>query len=457
MSRSSWSSRNKARAARYSSRTGGSSSSGSSGGSSRSGSSKSSGGSGGSSTPSAAPMTAFERLAGERGVDLAAERARGESQFRGGQTIQGITSSSQEGIARANSVGGGGSTSSTNSFNPFISTAAQLPLVGTGTGSFEVTAGSSNTFTPRTAESMAAEEAGKSTAQKISEAIGIDTLGFEHYAAALGVSSIPAAASAIKMNIGTVVSNTGLTLNTATSALITSTAAKASASVIWKSLGAGVLALVVTEKILSLTLGGKNFGAFVGMEEASQTANIAARDALIAGDVDGYEIAAEARNEVLKENTFWENVKSYVPFLNLATEIEDYRGAAITAGAVYDKLAADKRAEIESGTTPEETRLKAKLEEQAMYDASVVFRLEKEKEYAEYERIAREEVRQAQRADDIRARNADARFWAEQRDNEREKAADDRAAIAAFWEEYRRQLLKLQDDARPSNLKFGLL
>ena len=56
-----------------------------------------------------------------------------------------------------------------------------------------------------------------------------------------------------------------------------------------------------------------------------------------------------------------------------------------------------------------------------------------------------------------KARNADAAFWAAERERQRELEAKDRQAIAEFWMAYRKAMQKIADDNRPSNLNFGLL
>ena len=55
------------------------------------------------------------------------------------------------------------------------------------------------------------------------------------------------------------------------------------------------------------------------------------------------------------------------------------------------------------------------------------------------------------------ARNEDATFWARERAKQRKKEAEDRQAIADFWNAYRKASAKLAEDSRPSNLNFGLL
>ena len=56
-----------------------------------------------------------------------------------------------------------------------------------------------------------------------------------------------------------------------------------------------------------------------------------------------------------------------------------------------------------------------------------------------------------------KARNEEAAFWAREREKQRELEAADRQAIADFWEAYKKTQQKINDNNRPSNLKFGLL
>ena len=46
--------------------------------------------------------------------------------------------------------------------------------------------------------------------------------------------------------------------------------------------------------------------------------------------------------------------------------------------------------------------------------------------------------------------------WRNERAKQRQKEAEDREAIAKFWEAYKREMQKLAEDSRPSNLNFGM-
>ena len=65
--------------------------------------------------------------------------------------------------------------------------------------------------------------------------------------------------------------------------------------------------------------------------------------------------------------------------------------------------------------------------------------------------------REAKSKAERKARNEDAKFWAEQAAKERELEAEDRKAIADFWIQYRITTQKIAENNRPSNLNFGLL
>ena len=254
---------------------------------------------------------------------------------------------------------------------------------------------------------------------------------------------------------------TGIADNTATNKLLTAAANKLVIGKGWKILGAATVALIVAKEILQLTFGGKVFGQFLGMEEASQTVNIAARDSYInartSEGMDLYDQAAAARNEVLQNPTFWENIASYIPFKNVLDKLDNYRDAAIVAAEVYDKLAEHKRLQIETGETDEEIYRRGREEKKAN-DIAVIDHYNSERKIMlELEREARTEERKSKRKEEKKARNEDAKFWAREREKQREREAEDRQAVADFWSAYNKEKAKLAVDSRPSNLNFGLL
>jgi len=249
---------------------------------------------------------------------------------------------------------------------------------------------------------------------------------------------------------------TGATANTFTQGVVNQAAGKVAGSSTWKTISALGLSGLVAKEIIEKSVGGKVFGDFVGSEEASQTVNIAARDALMSGDFESYEEAAQARDEVLESPDFWENIRSYLPYVNVGDALEKYRKAAVTAAGVYDKLAERKRQAAE-GMSEDEIQASEKQEREDQEKAMIDYYNEQRKLMFDYEQQARAAAAIAKRAADKKARNEDARFWAAQAAKQREAEEADRQAIADFWSQYRREQYKFQQDTKPSNLKFGLL
>lgn len=211
----------------------------------------------------------------------------------------------------------------------------------------------------------------------------------------------------------------------------------------WKIAGAATAAILIGEKALELTLGGRNFGNFIGMEEASQTIDIARREAYQAGDWESYDELSAQKKEVMQSNDFWDAI---TPWKNVAIGLNKYRSASLSADAVWDKLAADRRTQIETGETEPEYRERIAQEENNQYQENIDYYNEQRKLMIQYERQAQ-----------IEARNADAAFWRAEHERQRELEEADRKAIAEFWEAYKKQIAKTQEESRPSKLNFGLI
>ncbi len=142
----------------------------------------------------------------------------------------------------------------------------------------------------------------------------------------------------------------------------------------------------------------------------------------------------------------WDAILQKIPFANVYNSVTQNIKAAEASRQVFDKLIEDEKTKIETGQTDAELRKKNKEEEDNMFRETTKFRLELEAEYAENEREARENQR-----------NDDAKFWANERAKQRKKEAEDREAIAIFWNEYRKKKQQIAEDNRPSNLNFGLV
>jgi|TARA_R100000501_G_C2630530_1_gene125955 flagellar biosynthesis regulator FlaF len=166
----------------------------------------------------------------------------------------------------------------------------------------------------------------------------------------------------------------------------------------------------------------------------------------------------EGLNQLQQEITNpegWAKLVSLIPWANSFAASRNNVEAALYTSKIWDKIISDKANGQANGQTSSELRLQNKEEENQMYLDTTQASLEMQQMYNEYERLAQEQQR-----------NADAAFWARQRDLEREKEKADRESIAQFWEDYRRTQQLISEVNRPSsqlwdsgksNLNFGLL
>ena len=149
---------------------------------------------------------------------------------------------------------------------------------------------------------------------------------------------------------------------------------------------------------------------------------------------------------MLADNTFWEELATYIPIKNVADGLENYREAANAGATIQDRRAEDLREKLATGQSDEDY-WKQRAIDQAEEDRAIIdYYNEQRKQQLEWERKASKD-----------ARNEDAKFWQEQAELTRKKEEEDRQAIADFWEAYRKQAQKAADAQRPSNLNFGLL
>lgn len=256
-----------------------------------------------------------------------------------------------------------------------------------------------------------------------------------------------------------------LAVNSKTNKIITQAASKLVLSKTWKTIGATTLGLIIGKEILALTYGGKNFGQFIGMEEASQTVSIAGRDALLADDLEGYEKAAEARNEVLIESPgFWKSLQEWLPFRNVEKELEDYRKAAITAGEIYDKLAADRRIELEEEKITGDKFERGRREQERINKEKAEMDIETIDHFNEQRKIAFDaqqealvNARRVKLADEKKAYQEEAAFWAKNARESRKLEAQERINTIKFWLEYQKLKREIENSSRRSNLSFRFL
>lgn len=206
---------------------------------------------------------------------------------------------------------------------------------------------------------------------------------------------------------------------------------------------------------------GEVLGEFTGMEEAVQMVGMAKwltyEQAQETGDWDLFAQSRMLEVALFEDQDMWDEVVSKIPWANALKGLEKFRRTGIAVGLIWDEMAKREKARMETGQTDKEyweEINKAKAEQ----DRAVIdYRNSERKIMFDYEQESRKASRAATRADEKKARNEDAAFWAKGREKQRELEAEDRKAIADFWTAYRKQVQKLKDDNRPSNLNFGLL
>ena len=185
-----------------------------------------------------------------------------------------------------------------------------------------------------------------------------------------------------------------------------------------------------------------------GLAEAPEPLTIAMRDILKeaerTGDWELYEEAKAARDEVMDLNLFETAVK-WSPLSPLIGNAKKSEGLA--AGAVVmDKLAADLRLQQETGSTDDEKWEKIRQEKLASEQFIIDYYNDQRKLQVSWELEAKEDQR-----------DADAAFWAEEKEKQTKLEEEDRQAMADFWTAYRKEAVKVAAENRPSNLNFGLL
>lgn len=208
--------------------------------------------------------------------------------------------------------------------------------------------------------------------------------------------------------------------------------------------------------VVEKSLGGKNFAGFLGKEEAAQAAGLAIWMAQGADDYDAYWAAREIQKDLLDPGKMNE-LSSYIPYKNVADGIVDYAEAALAAGEIMDQIMLDKQTAEEKGESGPEYWKRVNKQNDDREKALIDYYNEERKKQFDYEQAAYKASRKAQRAADKKFYREQARYWARQRDLEREKEVEDRQALAEFWLNYRKMVARMNDDNRPSNLKFGLL
>ena len=165
---------------------------------------------------------------------------------------------------------------------------------------------------------------------------------------------------------------------------------------------------------------------------------------------------AEAAKEELSDLNIWQKVGLWTPLAPLVGGPLKAKG--IAEGAILRaKYIADQKDKQATGQTEAEYWKQRDEDEQAQFEANeLAITARKILDNDNFNR-ARAAATKAERAEDKKFYEEQARFWAKERDKEREREAEEREVIAQFWLAYRKLAQEISDNNRPSNLNFGLL
>ena len=196
-----------------------------------------------------------------------------------------------------------------------------------------------------------------------------------------------------------------------------------------------------------------------GQAEAPEPLSIVMRDVLYeakkTGDFTIYDEAKEARDEIVNLS-IWEKILMWTPFsplIGVPNKIEGVKAGAI----IMDKAAADVQMRQNTGQSDEDYWIQRDAEraqqEKDLIDYYNNERLKTESELAKLREAANERA-------DVRALSDTRKqisYWEDYAARQRALEEADRIAQAEFWFEYRKLMLKMQEDSRPSKLNFGIL
>ena len=163
------------------------------------------------------------------------------------------------------------------------------------------------------------------------------------------------------------------------------------------------------------------------------------KKALATGDP---EVIAEFQktSEEIFDINMWENLARLIPGANIAFGFSQKAKALQAQWKVNDKLIQDEVTKVQTGETEDERWDRVREEQAAQEKAAVDYYNEQRKLQLQWEEEAAD-----------RDMKEDAKFWAREREKQREKEAEDRQAIADFWMAYRKTAQKINDNSRPSN------
>ncbi len=200
---------------------------------------------------------------------------------------------------------------------------------------------------------------------------------------------------------------------------------------------------VITSTLIG-AIGSYPFAGFI-KEEALQTLSFGAKSAIENGDIEGAESALDQQRETL-DPTMWDEIMGKIPYANVLNELKNFYDSAQTKLKIDEKIIEDMKIQQETGETDDEKWERVRQQEAEQEIAAIDYYNSERKKLLEWEREAK-----------INARNEDAAFWRKERENQSKKEAEDRKAIADFWQAYKKEMQKIAENNRPSNLNFGLL
>ncbi len=287
---------------------------------------------------------------------------------------------------------------------------------------------------------------------KATRFLGIDTLGPEHYMAAIGAtfgggpSLFKTGGKETTWRIGKITREAGkATVNTRTIKLTSVHLSKFFSKNALKWYGAYAAAV-----------GFGLWGAAEGPEGVSFPENkFLIPEAMKTGDWSLVDEAEAAKAEIIDLAT-WEKIALWSPispFVGIPKKIEGNKIGA----EIESKFIADKKKQAETGQTDEEYWKERDREHIATQQTIADNAAAVDRQTSDYinESIVKREA--STRKKDKKFYEEQARFWEQDRQKKREEEKEDMIAAAAFWLEYRKQAAAYRDSLRPSQLTFGLI
>jgi len=210
-----------------------------------------------------------------------------------------------------------------------------------------------------------------------------------------------------------------------------------------EKVGMSTIRAVTTASLIIGAIGTYPWAGHLKLDNVIGGLSIAIRDANEAGDIEGAEEAQQKLDDVLNPS-LWTEIIGLIPYANVLQEVKRGMGAAQTYAAIQSKITEDIKIKQETGQSDNDYWDNRRKEQAEQDRAAVDYYNEQRKLMVKWEREA---------ADD--KRDSDAKFWRKEREKQMQAEAEDRQAIADFWEQYKLEMQKMQANSRPSQLNFG--